>query len=115
MLTRVFCLVLVRAGPTRASKGSKRGERYNKSFCRSVSSRAFAPWYRLPPCVDDSSIRLIFRERLIVLLIIGGMVRFMAGFAIGSYLPDFYSEVFSEYNTVCEWWIGGLGGMTQHR
>lgn len=37
-----------------------------------------------------------------MLLILGGMVRFMAGYAIGSYLPDFYSQVYPDYNTICE-------------
>ena len=30
------------------------------------------------------------------------MIRFMAGYAIGSYLPDFYSEVYPDYNNTCK-------------
>eukprot|EP00752_Nemacystus_decipiens_P008775 g7830.t1 len=45
------------------------------------------------------SFKIIFGEPLIVLLICGGMVRFMAGYAIGSYLPDFYSQIFPSFNT----------------
>ncbi|CAM9695078.1 unnamed protein product [Pylaiella littoralis] len=45
------------------------------------------------------SVKLIFGDPLIVLLIFGGMVRFMAGYAIGSYLPDFYSQVYPDFNT----------------
>eukprot|EP00903_Cladosiphon_okamuranus_P006304 g6182.t1 len=48
----------------------------------------------------SESIKLIFGDPLILLLICGGMVRFMAGYAIGSYLPDFYSQIFSSYNTI---------------
>lgn len=50
----------------------------------------------------DVSFRIIFTDKLIVLLIIGGMVRYMAGYAIASYLPDFYSEIYPDDNTVCE-------------
>lgn len=50
----------------------------------------------------SNSIKLIFGDPLIVLLICGGMVRFMAGYAIGSYLPSFYSQVFPSFNTTCE-------------
>ncbi|CAM9202297.1 unnamed protein product, partial [Sphacelaria rigidula] len=46
------------------------------------------------------SFRIIFTDKLIVLLIIGGMVRYMAGYAIASYLPDFYSEIYPDDNTV---------------
>ena len=46
----------------------------------------------------ECSVKLIFGEPLINLIILGGMIRFMAGYAIGSYLPDFYSEVYPDYN-----------------
>ncbi|CAM9103237.1 unnamed protein product [Ectocarpus sp. 13 AM-2016] len=46
------------------------------------------------------STKLIFGDPLIVLLIFGGMVRFMAGYAIGSYLPDFFSQIYPNDNTI---------------
>ncbi|CAM9631107.1 unnamed protein product, partial [Phaeothamnion confervicola] len=59
------------------------------------------------PTADDSesytvmeSFQVIFRNRLIVLLFAAGAVRFMAGYAIGSFLPKFYEDVFPEYNTI---------------
>lgn len=55
----------------------------------------------LSPPVENSA-KLIFGDPLIVLLIFGGMVRFMAGYAIGSYLPDFYSQIYPDFNTTCE-------------
>ncbi|CAM9848940.1 unnamed protein product, partial [Hapterophycus canaliculatus] len=46
------------------------------------------------------SAKIIFGEPLILLLIFGGMVRFMAGYAIGSFLPDFYSQIYPDFNTI---------------
>lgn len=46
------------------------------------------------------SVLIIFTDKLVVLLILGGMVRFMAGYAIGSYLPDFYSQIYPDFNTI---------------
>lgn len=55
----------------------------------------------------NTSIKLIFGEPLLVLLIFGGMIRFMAGYAIGSYLPVFYSDIYPDFNSECK---GGLYG-----
>lgn len=54
------------------------------------------------PALRFGSTKLIFGDPLIVLLIVGGMVRFMAGYAIGSYLPDFFSQIYPDDNTVCK-------------
>ena len=35
-------------------------------------------------------------------MIFGGMVRLMGAFTLASYLPDFYGQVYPDYNTVCE-------------
>lgn len=58
----------------------------------------------LPPSPPPrrNSVKIIFGDPLIVLLIFGGMVRFMAGYAIGSYLPTFYSQIYPDFNTTCE-------------
>ncbi|CAM9987824.1 unnamed protein product [Ascophyllum nodosum] len=48
----------------------------------------------------SQSTKLIFGEPLILLLMLGGMLRFMAGYAIGSYLPDFYSQIYPSDNTI---------------
>lgn len=49
-----------------------------------------------------NSTKIIFGNPLILLLVIGGMLRFMAGYAIGSYLPDFYSQIYPSDNTTCK-------------
>lgn len=54
----------------------------------------------------SNSVKIIFGEPLILLLFFGGMVRFMAGYSIGSYLPDFYSQIYPDYNTICEFNFG---------
>lgn len=35
-------------------------------------------------------------------MVIGGMVRLMGAFTLASYLPDFYGQVYPDYNTACE-------------
>lgn len=67
-----------------------------------LTSMACNPPPRALPALCVGSAKLIFGDPLIVLLIFGGMVRFMAGYAIGSYLPDFFSQIYPDDNTICE-------------
>eukprot|EP00904_Undaria_pinnatifida_P006872 jgi/Undpi1/3314/HiC_scaffold_15.g06688.m1 len=39
-------------------------------------------------------------EPLFILMIFGGMFRFMGGSIVVSYLPDFYSQMYPDYNTI---------------
>ena len=44
----------------------------------------------------------MIRQPLFVLMGFGGMFRFMGGYTLISYLPDFYSQIYPDNNTACE-------------
>ena len=56
----------------------------------------------LNPPRRERSLELIFGQPLFLLIIVGGMFRYMGAFTLVTYLPDFYSQVYPEYNTICE-------------
>ena len=48
-----------------------------------------------PGCCE--ALATLLRSKLIVLLFAAGSVRFMAGYAIASFLPEFYATCFPEH------------------
>ena len=92
-----FILAIVTALAVDPWPGRDGRARARASSSRKARERATAAKGAAEPPGCCEALATLLRSKLIVLLFAAGSVRFMAGYAIASFLPEFYATCFPEH------------------